>query len=463
MPKTATTKTKKGIERNYTCPICKSDYITYRYSKTQLCSTSCRSKARSIKTANKRIEKLPYSDNWLWIARECERAGTVEILTDVDLEQLFSVYNRRYQCYGWDSDKKKSKFHLCHISPSKGKDTIGLLHHENLFIGSSLANQVQGNKSYSNAGLSIPKSALQNKWRVTKGDGEKSVLAKIKKFLGSTLTDYAKKHPIKKAPRFVLAERISKLDNNGIPLADLQKKSTQELMKLEAELKEKSVFTRKLTAKRSLVVYLEELERFASYNVEKRDDYLFVSAAVRVVAQYLSQLDSEHGLSSITASCYRWYYEFKPLELKHNKDLDKLRDFISFTAFSTLQGAAVNRDLITNTLRSYLQVESLTVLEHGVPAYDHTYTDYSYLQEEVDEYLSNVPKVKVAIELVGLVDSAALARISEKAKADSFMQAFNADMQCVDYHQYDYSDYNIQVEQEYSLPRLTDVESWLPF
>lgn len=128
--------------------------------------------------------------------------------------------------------------------------------------------------------------------------------------------------------------------------------------------------------------------------------------------------------------------------------------------FSTLQGAEVDKALVTNTLRSYLQVDTLTVTENGVPAYSETLTDFSYLQEEVEEFLSNVPKVKDALTLVGLVDDAALARISNNAKASSFLQAYQADIQSRDYYQYDYSEYNIQMEDDYSLPSSTS-DSWL--
>jgi hypothetical protein len=451
------------IQRNKVCQFCTKEFVTSQI-KAKYCSPSCKAKSRSNKTASNRIEKLPVSDAWLWVARESRRAGTVEVLQDVDLEKLFEVYNRRFKCYGFDPDKKVSKFHLCHIAPVAGKSTIGLLHHENLFIGSSLANQVQGTNSYQGAGKCIPRSSLKRKWLVNAEDSDKTILAKVQKFLGRKLIEYAKKHPIKKAQRFVLAEQIVKLKNNTTPLADLQRMGTQALMKLKADLTDSSVFSLELTAKRSLVVYLEELERFASYGTGKQDDFLFVAAAVRVVAQYLSQQNGEHGLHSITASGYRWYYDFKPLALKPEKDLNKLRDFISFTAFSVLQGAEADRELITNTLRSYLQVETLTVIENGDPSYNNSFSDFDYLQEELDVFLCNVPKVKDALHLVGLVDSTALHRISERDKEVSFTQSFRADMQCREYWHYDYSEYGIQVEEDYNIPVTADPDlSWLPF
>ncbi|WP_347505988.1 hypothetical protein [Pseudomonas anguilliseptica] len=92
----------------------------------------------------------------------------------------------------------------------------------------------------------------------------------------------------------------------------------------------KSVFSIKLTARRSLSVYLEELERFASYNTEKKDDYLFVAAAVRILTQYMVQ-QQEQGLADVAQRTFRSYLTFKPLTRKQGKAINKLRDFIGFT------------------------------------------------------------------------------------------------------------------------------------
>ncbi|TXR41461.1 hypothetical protein FVE88_00015 [Ectopseudomonas mendocina] len=448
------------IKRKRICEHCNTEFQTSQH-KAKFCSKSCKDKFRSNKTASNRIKKLPCSDAWLWIARECQRAGTVEILQDVDLEKLFEVYNYRYKCYGYDSEKNNSKFHICHISPTAGKDTVGLLNHQNLFIGSSLANQVQGSKCYQGQGLSIRRSALSKRWLTSKEETHAKTLEKVKKYLGQKLIDYARKHPIKKAQRFVLAERISKLPENTLSLADLQKMGTQALRKLEAELLGKSLFTISLMAKRSLVVYLEELERFASYGTERQGDLLFVAAAVRAVAQMLAQNPGEHGLSSITATNCRWYYEYKPLSLKSEKELSKLRDFISFTAFNTLQGAEIDRGLITNTLRSYLQVDSLTVVENGEPDFSPSF-DLPYLTDEINEYSENVKKLKAAFVLVGLVQNADLHRISENDKSNSFLAVFNADVHCREY--YDYPDDYYQVEDPI-IPsqRPSPDTTWIPF
>ncbi len=423
-----------AIQRKRTCHFCKSEFTTSQHS-AKYCSTSCKTKARSNKTAAKRIEKIPYSDNWLWVARECRRAGTVEVLQDVDLEKLFDVYNRRYRCYGWDSDKKQSKFHLCHISAVSGEGSVGLLHHQNLFIGGSLPNQVQGTKSYKNAGLSIRRLALQPRWVIGKDDSDKQVFAKVQKYLGNKLIDYAKANPIRKANRFVIAERIFKHESNRTALVDLRKMSTSALMQLEADLNDTLAYSIKLTAKRSVVVYIEELERFASYGTEKKEDYQFVADACRVVAQWLASQSKQGGLDSVAATdCYN-AYAFTPLRIRDGKDAGKLRDFVSFTAFATLQGAPVDRALITNTLRGYLEVISLDVKGSGLtPAY----SEFSYITETVEEFKQNAQKVKDALQVVGLLNGVTVHRMQEASKEYSFSNLWQQDVNSPEF--YDYPD-----------------------
>jgi len=138
-----------AIQRVKVCAVCTTEFSTSQY-KAKYCP-DCRSKAkngkqvdRRQKLAEKRVVKLPVSEEWLWVAREVRRAGTVECLhshTVETLEQLFELRNYKYKTYDFDFEKKRSKFHLCHIQPVRGSNFVGLLHPYNLFIGPSLANQ----------------------------------------------------------------------------------------------------------------------------------------------------------------------------------------------------------------------------------------------------------------------------------------------------------------------------------
>lgn len=111
------------IQRVKVCAVCATEFTTSQI-KAKYCP-DCRGKAkhqnqkdRRQKTAEKRIVKLPASEEWLWVAREVRRAGTVECLhshTIETLEQLFELRNYKYKTYDFDFEKKRSKFHLCHI------------------------------------------------------------------------------------------------------------------------------------------------------------------------------------------------------------------------------------------------------------------------------------------------------------------------------------------------------------
>src|SRR5690606_18109806 len=111
----------------------------------------------------------------------------------------------------------------------------------------------------------IPCSKLKPKWLVSKDDSDKEVLAKVVKYLGPVLKEYADQHPIKKAARLVTAARVFKHPKNTEPLESLERMSNRDLLALEATLKETTPYATKLTARRSLAVYIEELERFASH------------------------------------------------------------------------------------------------------------------------------------------------------------------------------------------------------
>ncbi|SEC13425.1 hypothetical protein SAMN05421553_0381 [Pseudomonas anguilliseptica] len=170
----------------------------------------------------------------------------------------------------------------------------------------------------------------------------------------------------------------------------------------------------------------------------------------------------EQGLADVAQRTFRSYLTFKPLTRKQGKAINKLRDFIGFTAFSTLQGAEVDRALITNTIRSYLHVDSLSVIEHMKPDFNDQFTDADDLNQQLEQFYSLSQKVKEAFATVGMLDTATLSRISNNEKAESFKQTYMQDLSCSEYLNYDFSDYNIQVEEDY-IHRPTHSPTWLPF
>lgn len=456
-----------AVSRNRVCQHCNKPFSTSQYA-AKFCSVQCRTQARNTKTAAKRIANIPCSDEWLWVARECKRAGTVEVLQDVNLVELFAVYRRRFRCYGWDSEKQKSKFHLCHISPAQGESTVGLLHHQNLFIGGSLANQVHGAKQVAGAGLSIKRSALKAKWLVDKECSDKAVLSKVQSYLGPKLVEYAKANPVRKSQRFSLAKKIkTEFPKCETPLAELERMGMTALRKLYAALQEQELYSLNLKARRTLVVYVEELERFAAqcYDPAKSSDYQFTADAVRCVSLWLTSQQGEDGFFDIGGAVYGCW--FHPLRLKPGQDGSNLRDFAAFTAFEVLQGAKPDRKLITNTLRKYLELVSLNHHDSRNDHADDWLAHASWVVEDIEHFLIQTEKNKQALNNVGLVDGEFLHWWLESKKEALKIASFYDDAPIAQCNgEYDYPDDYYHVEDDYiptppASPWLDP--NWLPF
>jgi hypothetical protein len=439
------------IKRIKTCELCQAEFTT-PYQRTKYCE-SCRSKARQKAQkakrqtlAEKRIQKLPQSDEWLWIARQCKRAGTVEILQDVDLVALFAIYKARFKTFGWNPETKTSKFHLCHIQPVQDDNTVGLLHHLNLFIGNSLPNQRHSNKSYQDRGLNIPTDQLKKKWLITDSNSNKVILDKVTKYLGPVLTEYTREYPIRISQRIGLARWLYQNDPaNKLTLAKLEQLSTQDLRKIKAKVEGKEVYKLNYAAKRSIVVSLEECQRLAEQlpGGQHQSDLEFMIPVLYVAAAWLASLPNQEGLADIFKKPYG--VAWKPLELREGMDASTLRDFISFQAFDALQGAPVDRRLIRNTLHKYLTVTSLSPDYSGSTSsmQNHSSDDYS-------RFAQQVPVIKNAIITLGLPDKVMLAEDILKAEiAQREEEIFSS----LNYEQcegpLDYSPDYYQVEDDY--------------
>lgn len=439
---------KSKLERIYTCSVCNSEYTTARYSTKRFCSDKCRKSSSRLKTASKRIDKLPVSEEWLWVASEAKRAGTVEILqghTPATLEQLFALRNYRYKCYGWDSEKKVSKFHLCHIQPANGTDTIGLLHPHNLFVGTSLPNQIHGTKSYLGVGLSVHRSDLKSKWLVKKEDSDKAVLEKVTRFLGKVLIEYAKANPIRMSQRLSLARWVHKnIPDCPYQLQELERKGIQELRDIRAVFEEKELYQLDLTAKRSFLVYADECKRLSEQlpDGKHKDDLAWMIPVLRVTSAFMS-LEREEGFSSVLSVPFR--VKWTPLKLRDGVESSTFRDFIGFQAFQALQGAPVDRKMILNTVRKYLEVESL------VPDYSHVPDGcYKYFSEEFDAFTPQIPLLQNAILSLGLANPLMVHEFLEGCKeAQREMEWFEAHEWAVCESEDDYSGMHYEVGDHY--------------
>lgn len=423
-----------AINRVKQCVTCKAEFNTshIRAKYCPNCRTTSYTKVKKDRrqtVAEKRVLKLALSDEWRWVAKECKRAGTVECLQGVDLVALLALRNAKHKTYGYDRETKKSQYHLCHVSPAVGKDTVGLLHHLNLFIGTAFHNQAHSNNSYKDKGLCIPKKKLKSKWKVTDKTIDRVVLDKVAEYLGQVLIDYAREHPVNISRRYSLAKWVFQNDpDNTLPLSKLETMSMYDLQAIRTKMEDKPVFAIDYATKRSFIVMLEECQRLSEQLPagQHQSDIAFMIPVLQVAIAFLSRQPDQHGLSSVLVNPYG--VTWNPLELRMDMKESTFRDFIGFQAFDTLQGKPVDRKMVKNTLSKYLNVTTLTP--------DYSKSDSAiqkYYTDDYTQFVQQVPVMKNAIITLGLVDKYMLAdeiaRAEEAAYEEAMFASFNIE-QC---------------------------------
>jgi len=444
-----------AINRVKQCVTCKAEFNTshIRAKYCPNCRTTSYTKVKKDRrqtVAEKRVLKLALSDEWRWVAKECKRAGTVECLQGVDLVALFALRNATYKTYGYNPETKKSQYHLCHISPAVGKGGVGLLHHLNLFIGTSFHNLKFSNKSYKDRGLCIPKKQLKAKWKVTKETSDRVVLDKVTDYLGQVLIDYAKEYPVNISRRYSLAKWVFQNDpDNTLPLSKLETMSMYDLQAIKTKIEDKPVFTIDYATKRSFIVMLEECQRLSEQlpDGQHKDDISFMIPVLQVAIAFLSRQQDQHGLSSVLTNPYGVYWN--PLELRMDMSEPTFRDFIGFQAFDALQGQVVDRKMVRHTLSRYLSVTSLTP--------DYSESDSAIQKHYADDYTQfaqQVPVIKNALITLGMVDKYMLADEIEKAQVALYEETMFANFPpqlCEGEHDYSTTHYEIDGEDEYEI------------
>ncbi|MNP02940.1 hypothetical protein D3C76_948070 [compost metagenome] len=356
------------------------------------------------------------------------------------------MYKAKFKTYGYNPETKKSQYHLCHISPAVGKESVGLLHHLNLFIGSAFHNQTHGNNSYQDRGLCIPKSKLKSKWKVTEKTSDRVVLDKVTEFLGQVLIDYAKENPVTKSQRFCVAKWVFQNDpDNKLPLSKLERMSMYDLRAIKSKVQDKEAHSIECTTKRSFIVMLEECQRLSEQlpTGQHKADSAFMIPVLLVAIAFLSRQPDQHGLSGILENPYG--VAWNPLELRDDMNASTFRDFIGFQAFHTLQGLPVDRKVVRSTMSKYLNVTTLT------PDYSKSNSSIQkHFADDYTQFAQQVPTIKNAIIALGLVDKYMLAdeiaKAQEAAYEETMFASFNIE-QCEG--PLDYSTIHYEVEDDY--------------
>lgn len=178
----ATPATHKAVRRPR-CKHCQKQFRTTSVKKIY-CTLQCQKEATKKKRRVSRTDRATHSAFFYHLAYECERAGTLQILsfhTVASLVALYEVYTLKLKANRYGETKD---FEISHIYPVQGDSVaIGLFHPENLVVVPTKLNREHGAQHHGH-GLSIKRSALVSKYAVEKGAPRKETVQRIIAFLG---------------------------------------------------------------------------------------------------------------------------------------------------------------------------------------------------------------------------------------------------------------------------------------
>jgi hypothetical protein len=183
-PKAATTK---KIVKQPTCknPDCK---VRFRTSSptAKYCSDICRAVMNNAKKKVDPIQKAMGCAFFYWIAGECARAGTYQILIGHTVESLVELHQLHLLLHKANDYSTSKKYHCSHIAPVKGGNSIGLLFAENIVVAPAAMNLAHGTKYYG-CGRYISRAHLQPQHNIPKGANLKQVRLSAIEYLGKDL------------------------------------------------------------------------------------------------------------------------------------------------------------------------------------------------------------------------------------------------------------------------------------
>lgn len=331
-----------------------------QYHKKRFCNASCRQMAHRKKKGlsarqKKRLSNLPANNEWLYIARECKRAGSVQIMSmhTVDsLEELISFIRNH----------PKRSLEINHVYPVKGRDRIGLLHPLNLFYGSIIQNRKAGNTCFGEAGYAIHRSELKKKWVITNDMTDKQILRSLKNLLGDVLIEYVKNHPINQSGRIKFIDSIIKLDNTGKYTRDnLSSMPSIGLSSIKAELQGFTFNDYYPSQKRNrsrVLIYIEELTRISdnasgiwAENCKFMKKIFLAGAAALSKASYQPELLNIYKLYSADAAHYKNRY----LKQEDENTYTAFKTFLCFQANDCLSGKKIDEGMLRGTLSKYIE------------------------------------------------------------------------------------------------------------
>lgn len=277
---TATSKTKtKVVRKTKRCknPACKKPFTTSN-AKRDYCTTECQQAFNANKRRSTRVNNASRSAFFYYLVKEVKRAGTFTILhghTPESLAELHKLYKQAFRVnqYG-DVDQ----FQLSHIAAVKGKNTLGLLHAENLVISPTALNKAHGVKHYG-AGKFVSRTSINPRHSVDKDEPEGAVLDRLIAYLGEdVVADTVKLANIKPTDRQKnLAWLRDNLDatnpEHSVHIDAIETMKGKQLKELRAEMEHMLVreFGVKRTDHSAFGVLRLELDRHSQFRPELKE------------------------------------------------------------------------------------------------------------------------------------------------------------------------------------------------
>lgn len=323
MTTSATPKKTKAVRRPR-CAHCSKQFRTTSAVKTY-CTTQCQKEATKKKRRVSRTDRATNSAFFYHLAYECERAGTLQILTGHIVQSLVAlcdVYKLKLKANRYGETKD---YEISHIHPVQGDNTIGLYHAPNLVVVPVKLNRTHATTHYGH-GLSINRNALVSKHSVEKGAPRKQTVQRIIAFLGAdVVAEAVKVAKIQPTQRHKVLSWLHDHLDPTVPeqrthLDALDSMSGKALSALKAELegKEGSDFQIKTTMLTPFEVLSQELERHAQHRPE-------LTEVLDVICKRVSPFTALH-MSRTTLNEEELQAVFDVL---HGKPVDAIRDVLT--------------------------------------------------------------------------------------------------------------------------------------
>lgn len=273
MTTAAPSKTTKAVRRPR-CKQCRKQFRTTSTVKV-FCTPACQQHATKLQRRINRVDRAMHSAFFYHLSYECERAGTLQILTGHTVDSLVAlhdVYKLKLKANQYGQTKG---FEISHVISVQGHAFIGLYHAENLVVAPTHLNRTHGTKHYG-GGLSISRSSLVSKHAVAKGAPRKQTVERIIAFLGpDVVAELVKVAKIQSTQRHALTAWLHDHLDPTVPehrdyLDSLDGMTPQALKALKAKLegKEGGGFKVKTTTYTTFNVLFLELQRHATHRPE---------------------------------------------------------------------------------------------------------------------------------------------------------------------------------------------------